>query len=290
MEVSMQVAVLGTGLLGSPVAERLHSTGHTVTVYNRTQQKMDGLRRLGLAAVTAARDAVRSADCILLLLSDAAAIRSVLFNQARHHLARRTIIQMGTIGPSESTAIQQEVTALNGEYCEAPVLGSVAEAHAGSLLLLFGGRRDQLTRWSDVLGSLSREPKYVGHVGKAAALKLALNQLIAAETAAFSLSLALIQQAHVDVDLFMDVLRASALFAPTFEKKLPRLLSRDYSRPNFSARHLLKDVRLILDTAKRSGLMTSGLEGVTPLISEVIDCGLADADYSAIFEAVRPQS
>jgi 3-hydroxyisobutyrate dehydrogenase len=285
----MQVAVLGTGLLGRPVAERLHATGHSVTVYNRTPYKTDRLKEFGLTVAASAREAVKSADCVLLLLADAAAIRAVLFSESRPSLAGRTIVQMGTIGPSESVALHNGITAAGGDYCEAPVLGSVAEAQAGSLLLMFGGTRDQLSRWSAVLCSLSRKPSYVGSVGKAAALKLALNQLIAAEIAAFSLSLGLVQQESVDVALFMEVLRGSALFAPTFEKKLPRLLNRDYGNPNFSVRHLLKDVRLMLDTAKMDGLRTGGLEGVIPLLSGVIDRGLADVDYSAIFEAVNPQ-
>ena len=154
--------------------------------------------------------------------------------------------------------------------------------------MLFGGTRDQLTRCDEVLGFLGHDLHYVGTVGKAAALKLALNQLIAAEMAAFSLSLALVQQEHVDVELFMAVLRKSALFAPTFDKKLPRLLSRDYSSPNFSVRHLVKDVHLFLDRARAMKVATSGLEGVIPLLSGAIDRGLAEVDYSAMFETVSP--
>ena len=136
-------------------------------------------------------------------------------------------------------------------WTELWVLGSVAEAQKGALLVLFGGTREQLTRCDEVLGSLGREPYYVGPVGKAAVLKLALNQLIAAEMAAFSLSLALVQQEHVDVELFMAVLRKSALFAPAFDKKLPRLLSRDYSSPNFSVQHLVKDVHFFWNEHER---------------------------------------
>ncbi len=286
----MHLAVLGTGLLGRPIAERLHHTGHSVTVYNRTRHKTTRLAELGIKVAASPREAVESSDCILLLLADAEAIRAVLWDQPTQLLAGRIIIQMGTIGPAQSLALQEDLAAAGGEYCEAPVLGSVAEAEGGSLLVLFGGTREQLTRCDEALGSLSREPHYVGTVGKAAALKLALNQLIAAETAAFSLSLALVEQEHVDVDLFMQVLRGSALFAPTFDKKLPRLLSREYGSPNFSVRHLLKDVHLVLEHATRHGLTTTGLEGVIPLLSGAIDRGLADDDYSAMFETVNPQS
>lgn len=64
-------------------------------------------------------------------------------------------------------------------------------------------------------------------------MKLALNQLIASLTVGFSTSLALLQRNNVDIDKFMDILRPSALYAPTFDKKLQRMLDREYSNPNF---------------------------------------------------------
>ena len=86
----------------------------------------------------------------------------------------------------------------------------------------------------------------------------------------------------------MAILRESALFAPTFEKKLPRLLTRDYQHPNFSIRHLLKDVELFLKEASGYELTTSSLEGIRPVLQRTIAQGLGEADYSAIFEVVNP--
>src|SRR6266498_3051571 len=99
----MHVAVLGTGLLGRAVAERLRATGHTVTVYNRTRARTEPLRAMGIQIAASEAEAMRDADCALLLLADAVAIRSVVLNAESHAaLAGRTIIQMGTIGPEES--------------------------------------------------------------------------------------------------------------------------------------------------------------------------------------------
>jgi 3-hydroxyisobutyrate dehydrogenase len=287
----MHVAVLGIGVLGRAVAERLKATGHAVTVYNRTAAKAEPLRSLGLTLTNSPEQAIRAADCTLLFLADAAAIESLVLRPAcRAALAGRTIIQMGTISPDESRAAHQAMTAAGSEYLEAPVLGSVGEAKAGTLLVMVGGTPEQLARWSPVLQSLSQEPRLVGPVGQAAMLKLALNQLIAAETAAFSLSLALIQRAQVPVDLFMSILKKSALFAPTFEKKLPRLEQRQYDQPNFSTRHLLKDVELFLATARERGLRTTGLHGVRDLLVDAIAHGHGDVDYSALYEELNPKA
>jgi 3-hydroxyisobutyrate dehydrogenase len=285
----MTITLLGTGLLGRAIAERLQSVGHTVTVYNRTTTKALPLQACGITVVTRPEQAIAQADCVVLMLADAAAIRAVLLTPASLAVLRgKTVIQMGTIAQEESLALQTEIEQVGGSYCEAPVLGSLAEAQAGTFLLMVGGTEEQFVEWGPLFRSLSREPRLIGPAGKAASLKLALNQLIAAEISAFALSLGMVQRAGVPIDIFMAILKASALFAPAFEKKLPRLLTRDYQQPNFSTRHLLKDVELFLREASRYTLTTSSLEGIRPVLERTIAQGLGDSDYSAIFEVVNP--
>lgn len=285
----MTLALLGTGLLGRAIAERLQSVGHSVTAYNRTTSKALPLQACGITVVTRPEQAIAQTDCVVLILADAAAIRAVLLTPASLAVLRgKTVIQMGTIAQEASLALQAEIERVGGSYCEAPVLGSLAEAQAGTLFVMVGGTEGQFVQWGPLFRSLSREPRLIGPVGKAASLKLALNQLIAAEMSAFALSLGLVQRAGVPVDTFMAILRESALFAPAFEKKLPRLLTRDYQRPNFSTRHLLKDVELFLKEASGYELTTSSLEGIRPVLQRTIAQGLGEADYSAIFEVVNP--
>jgi 3-hydroxyisobutyrate dehydrogenase len=285
----LTITVLGTGLLGRAIAERLQSVGHTVTVYNRTTTKALPLQACGITVVTRPEEAIAQADCVVLMLADAAAIRAVLLTPAALAVLRgKTVIQMGTIAPGESLALQAEIERVGGSYCEAPVLGSLAEAQAGTLLMMVGGTEGQFVQWAPLFRSLCREPRLIGPVGKAASLKLALNQLIVAEISAFALSLGLVQRAGVPVDTFMAILRESALFAPAFEKKLPRLLTRDYQHPNFPTRHLLKDMELFIREASGYALTTSSLEGIRPLLKRTIEQGLGDSDYSAIFEIINP--
>lgn len=290
MKPSLTIALLGTGLLGRAIAERLQAVGHTVIAYNRTATKALPLQARGIAVVGTPELAVAQAECVLLLLTDVAAIRSVLFSPAcSTALKGKMIVEMGTIGSHESLGIQRAVERCGGTYCEAPVLGSVAEAKAGTLFVMVGGTEEQFARLNPLFRSLGREPRLVGPVGKAAALKLALNHLIAAETSAFALSLGLIQRSGVSVDTFMAILRESALFAPTFDKKLPRLLKRDYHQPNFSTRHLLKDVVLCSNEAAGCGLTTSTLEGLRSILESTIAQGLGELDYSALYERINPE-
>jgi 3-hydroxyisobutyrate dehydrogenase len=290
MTPPVAIALLGTGLLGRAIGERLQAVGHSVIAYNRTIAKALPLQSNGITVVTTPEQAIAQADCVLLLLADAAAIRSVLLSSnALAALHGKTVIQMGTIASDESLAFQRAVAQAGGSYCEAPVLGSLAEATAGTLLVMVGGTQAQFDRWTPMLCSLSREPRLVGPVGSAASLKLALNHLIAAEISAFALSLGLVQRAGVPVETFMGILKQSALYAPAFEKKLPRLLKRDYHHPNFSTQHLLKDLDLFVKEASAHGLVTSAVEGIRPVFERTIAQGLGDVDYSAIYEIVNPR-
>lgn len=283
------IAFLGTGLMGQPMAERLLAAGHAVVVYNRTEEKAAQLRSKGAVVAEQPDEAIRSAECVILMLADAQAIRQVLLSESsRNALRGRTVIQMGTIGLRESEGIQQDVVAAGAEYLEAPVLGSLPEARAGNLIVMVGGSPDQFERWSGLLQCFGSTPRRIGPVAQAAATKLALNQLIASLTAAFVLSIALVQRAQVPVDTFMAILRESALYAPAFDKRLLRLLHRDYGNPNFPTRHLLKDVNLFLAEAGDLGLETSTLKGVRHVLEQAVEKGWGDADYAALFDVVNP--
>lgn len=287
----MHIGFLGAGLLGRPMAERLQAAGHQVTVYNRTKEKVADLPKAGLAVAATPDEAIRAGDGVILMLADAPAICTLLFVSAsKAAIKGRTVIQMGTIGSGESRAIQRAVQAAGGDYFEAPVLGSIAEAKTQRLLVMVGGTPEQFARWAGLLKSFGPELRLIGPVGKAAALKLALNQLIAAEIAAFSLSLGLVQREDIPVETFMAILKQSALFAPAFEKKLPRLLARDHANPNFSTKNLLKDLDLFLDEAKGLGLDPGCAFGARRLLQQTIDLGLADLDYSAVHSLVNPSN
>ncbi|WP_066380004.1 MULTISPECIES: NAD(P)-dependent oxidoreductase [unclassified Anabaena] len=284
----MKVAFLGTGLMGLPMAQRLIEANIQVVAYNRTPEKLAPLQAAGAEVVTHPRYAIRDAECVILMLTNAAAIYHVLLSDTSWRtLEGRTIIQMGTITPSQSQEIRDSVIGGGGEYMEAPVLGSIPEAKAGKLKVMVGAKPEQYQRYLDLLKNFDPEPVLIGPVGTAAALKLALNQLIASLTTSFALSLAFVQHQGVDVDLFMQVLRDSALYAPTFDKKLSRMLSGDYSNPNFPTKHLLKDTDLFISEAQSLGLDLSTIETVQKILQTAMKVSFANDDYSALFSVIK---
>jgi 3-hydroxyisobutyrate dehydrogenase len=284
----MQVTVLGTGLLGGEIAIRLKDQGFAVSAWNRTAQKAAPLATVGIRLPETAAGAIADAELVLLLLADANAIEATLFaTDSLPDLAGRTVVQMGTIAPLESQALSERVAAAGGAYLEAPVLGSLPEARAGKLLVMAGGDAALYRRCLPVLEALSQEPRHIGGVGQAAALKLAMNQLIAGLTASFALSLGLVRKAGLDVEQFMGMLRGSALYAPTFDKKLDKYLQHDYASANFPLKHLLKDVRLMQSVMGEAGIDTGLLEAVAAAAERGIAAGYGDMDYSALYEALN---
>jgi len=284
----MDTGFIGTGLMGRPMAQRLLEAGHQVIVYNRTREKAEPLADKGARIADTPQEAIEAGRAVVLMLTDAAAVKDVLLTEpSREGLAGKTVIQMSTIAPCESRAIMNEVLKAGADYFESPVLGSTPQAAAGELILMVGATTEQYDAWLDVLSVFGPDPVHVGQVGEGAAMKLCMNQFIATLVAGFSLSAAFAKSRGLSLDTFMDIIRRSALFAPTLEGKYDRIKRGDYgAEVHFPAKHLLKDVDLFLDTAKDAGVDPSVLKGARAYIEKAIAEGHADHDYSSMFEGV----
>jgi 3-hydroxyisobutyrate dehydrogenase len=283
---TMNIAIIGIGLMGQALGERLLEQQQSLTIYNRSPDKILELQQRGASVATSAQQAIVENDMCCLFLSDANAINAVLDDLEPADFNGKTIIQMGTIAPDESRALAQRIHAVGGHYLECPVLGSLPEARTGTLILMAAGQRTVFDAALPLLTLISNDPQYFGEVGQGSTVKLAMNQLIAGLTASFALSLALVEKEGVDVEQFMSVVRNSALYAPTFDKKLDRMLERQFDNPNFPTKHLAKDTQLFLKVAQQLNLETCALAGIDQLITKTLEQGLANTDYSALFSAV----
>ena len=276
------VAVLGTGLLGTAIATRLLEQGLNVHVWNRNPSRIVPLVEKGATAIDDLGEAAGNDRVLIFVLRDGTATASVI--ETVGELQGSTVIPMGTMGVEESRKLATQVADQGGRYLEAPVLGSKPQALSGSLLVMAGGEATVFEAQQPLLSHLSQKPLLVGPVGSGAATKLALNQLIASLTHSFSLSLQLIQKAGVPVETFMAILRPSALYAPTFDKKLQRMLDHKYADPNFSTALLRKDLRLFLEEATTAGLQDQGLTGLLSLLEQAKGTELDEQDYCALHE------
>ena len=282
----MNIALIGTGLMGQALVEHLLAVGQSVTVYNRTAEKVTDLLQNGAFVANTAQEALMNSEICILMLSDSEAIHAVLDSIEYRAFKDKLIIQMGTIAPNESRSINHYINKRQGRYLECPVLGSLPEARSGSLILMAGGSDDDYKTALPLLEIIGKNPRHIGDIGQGATVKLAMNQLIAGLTSSFALSLALVEKEGIETEQFMSIVRDSALYAPTFDKKLDRMLSRDFTHPNFPTKHLAKDTRLFLSVAQQLNLETCALEGISELLDKTLAQGLADTDYSAIMAGI----
>ncbi len=275
------IALLGTGLLGTAIAQRLLGQGHQLRVWNRTPAKTAGLVDAGASLIGALKGAARGCDTVITVLRDGPCSAEVIAELGE--LDGAVLMGMGTMGIGESRGLERQVQQQGGAYLEAPVLGSKPEALKGTLLVMAGGNEATFLRQQPLLADLSLEPRLMGPMGSGMASKLALNQLIASLTHGFSVALRLIQAADVPAKDFMEVLRPSAVYAPTYDKKLERMLSGHYSNPNFSTALLRKDLALFLRESESLGVNAAGLSSLLGLLDQA-NSALDELDYCAMHQ------
>ncbi|EGV50277.1 NAD(P)-dependent oxidoreductase [Candidatus Endoriftia persephone] len=285
----MKITLIGLGLMGKPIAQRLIQCGHELVAWNRSQVAYGQVQAKGIPVESDLTAAIAQGEAVLLTLSDAAAIRATLLQPSSlSGLAGKVVVQMGTIAPNQSREIASAVEAVGGHYLEAPVLGSIPEARSGNLIVMAGGDAEIYQQMLLLLRCLGKQVQRIGEVGQGAAMKLAMNQLIASLTSAFSLSLGLVRAEGIDVEQFMGLLRESALYAPTFDKKLAKMLSHDYANPNFPLKHLIKDVDLFSRVVDELGIDAQLPQTMLRVFGEAQAAGHGEDDYSSLYEAINP--
>lgn len=282
------IALLGTGRLGAAIGHRLLEVGMCLKVWNRDPDRCRSLVSAGALHCDSPAETLLDADTVVTVLRDGPVTSAVV--QCLGPLQGRTVIPMGTMGISESMRLSQDVKAQGGCYLEAPVLGSRPEAQKGTLLVMAGGDPEVFELQRPLLQQLGSDPLHMGEVGTGAAAKLALNQLIASLTHGYSLALRLVQASGLEVERFMEVLRPSALYAPTVDKKLGRMLTEHYGDPNFSTSLLRKDLNLFLQESRRAGVDASALEGLALLLQRAEGTDLDAGDYSALHALTKINS
>jgi len=279
----MKVSLWGAGLLGKPILIKLSEFYSDLIVSNRTYEKVQDIQKKGIK-VLSFEESLKESDTIILVLTDYKAIEENLLKK-KELLLNKTIIQMGTILPDESKSLSKEVFYYGGSYIEAPVLGSGREAEKGKLIIMVSGLVNE--NISTLLSYLGKIYYISEEIGKASVLKLSLNQLIASLTSAFSYSLSIILKENIDINTFMDILRNSSLYAPTFDKKLNKMLENDFSNPNFPLKHLLKDVQLIKKVGNNLNLNNEIINSVEKILEKAIDLNYSDEDYSSLFKVIK---
>jgi 3-hydroxyisobutyrate dehydrogenase len=281
----MRVAVLGTGIMGGPIARRLADAGHDVRAWNRTLERAEGL---GAEAAATPAEAVADAELLVTMLADGPTVDAVMREAAPAAVPGAVWAQTSTVG-AEWT---QRLAALAAEaglvYVDAPVLGTRAPAEQGQLVVLLAGPEDARVTCTAVLPAIARKLVSLGdEVGSASALKLVLNHWIlnslenVAETVAFA------QALGVEPERFLESIAGGGMDMPYAHMKTEVILSGKLDEPSFTLRLAAKDVELILDAASSAGVDLALARASLARMSQAIELGHGDEDMAATYYATR---
>ena len=279
----MKIAVLGTGLMGAPMARRLAEAGHDVSTWNRTRVKADGL---GTSVKDSPREALKGADVVVTMLADGPTVEEVVVDDL--DAARGAVwAQTSTVGIDWTKRLARLAYEHGLVYVDAPVLGTRGPAEQGQLVVLLAGPEEGRAVCEQVLPAISRKQVWLGEeVGSASALKLVLNHWILNTVENVGETVALAQSLGVDPRQFLESITGGNMDMPYAHLKTDAILGGNLE-PSFTLRLAEKDVGLILEAAQEAGIEL-GLAPVThERMRRAIDLGHADEDMAATYYSTR---
>lgn len=287
----MKIALLGTGIMGAPIARNLKRAGHQVHVWNRTRGKADVLLKDGITVAASSIEAATGADCVLLMLSTGAVCDEVLFGTSPEPgVVSRikpggVVLVMSSIPVDSAQKQARRLEALGIRYVDAPVSGGELGAINATLSIMAGGSDDDIQRLRSVFAALGRLT-HVGPVGSGQLAKLA-NQLIVGVTiGAVAEALLMSEAGGANAAAVREALLGGFADSTILKQHGERMLSRHFV-PGARAEVQLKDLRTGLAQAAEYGCDLPFLSLAERLFSQMCASERAFLDHSALFLELR---
>jgi len=241
---SPQVAFLGLGAMGRPMARNLARAGYAVRAWNRTARAFDDLRASGVEIRSEPEQAVSGAQAVFMCVLDDKASRAVVARVLPHLTAGAVILDHSTIGVSTARDLARRAASRGVSYLDAPVSGGVSGAEQGTLTIFVGGDAGALRQVEPLLRVVGERIYHMGPSGAGQAAKLVNQLLTAVHQAAAVEALVLAQRAGLDLERLVDALQASYGQSRMLLRTLPVLLEEKFDSP-FTVGLLRKDLMLV---------------------------------------------
>ncbi len=278
------IAFLGTGLMGAPMARNLLAAGFDVTVWNRSPEKAQALVQHGATVASSPRDAVKDAEIVIVILSDGAAVHSLLSDQgvAAAMASGALLIDMSSTKPEEARA-EASLLANHGlRHLDAPVSGGTRGAAAATLAIMVGGDETVFTDALPVLSVLGR-PVRVGPTGSGQLAKLANQAIVGVTIATIAEAMLLVDRGGADPAAIRDALMGGFADSVILQQHGARMTTQDFT-PGATAATQLKDLNNAMDEAAALGLSLPLTEQIQGRYRRLVhDLEGADLDHSGIY-------
>jgi 3-hydroxyisobutyrate dehydrogenase-like beta-hydroxyacid dehydrogenase len=280
------VAFIGTGLMGKPMAMNILRKGFPLIVYNRSKDKTKELVENGAQLANTPRDAAERSDIVITMVSNIEAVDEVLSGKDGIISAlndKKIYINTSTITPDASREFEKIVKTTGAKMLEAPVVGTTTVAEKGELTIIVGGDPRVLDDVREILHAFGKFIFHTGEIGSACGMKLVVNHFIAGMIALLAEGLQLSNKLGIDPSVFSNVINTSAVKSPVYDVRAPKMMARDYTT-QFSTKLLIKDLNYITRTAEKVGAIMPVHSLVRDLYSLIASRGYNDKDFSVIYE------
>jgi 3-hydroxyisobutyrate dehydrogenase len=275
--ITPRVALLGTGIIGRGMAVNIVKAGLSLSVWNRTPGKADGL---GATVADSPAAAAQGADVVVTILSDAAVVEQVIREAAP---APGTVwLQQATVGVDGCARLAKVADELGLVYVDAPVLGTKGPAEAGQLTILASGPEDARATVEPVLDAIGAKTVWLGAAGQGSRLKLVANSWVLTIVEGVAESLVLARALGLDPQSFLDVVKGGAVDAPYVQLKGAAMLggTLDAQFPLWGA---AKDARLIEEAAREAGVELAIIAAARKHFERAMADGHGDLDMAATY-------
>lgn len=280
------VGLIGVGLLGTALAERMLQAGIAVAGFDPSAERRDILRQLGGEPLASAEAVAQNCRRLVVCLPNSHLVREVIEPLFSRLQSGFLLIDATTGDPNHTLAMAERAQQHGGGWVDAAVVGSSEQTRQGEALLLAGGLPADVAAALPILHSWSGLVRHVGGCGAGARMKLIVNLVLGLNRAALAEGLALAEASGVDPAVALEVLQAGPAASRIMQAKGPKMLARDYAPQAKLAQHA-KDLTLIRELAQRAGAAVPLTEVHEDLLRRAIALGWGDADNSALIEVYR---
>lgn len=266
------------------MAGNLIRAGHEVTVWNRTAAKAQAIQdELGGRVAISPAEAATDSQIVWICVSDTEAVeRVVLAEDGILGVARPGLLvaDSSTISPAASRALAQRVEQRGGAWVDCPVTGSKNGAETGQLIFIAGGTSEAVAKLDPLFQVMGQRVFHVGGNGMGLSAKLAMNLNVALIYEGLAEGLVLAEKAGVTRAQMLQIIAATMLRSGVSDYKGPFIERGDFA-PNFPLRLMLKDIHLMLDSARELRVKLPALETVEEVYAVAAEEDLGEADYAA---------
>ena len=286
-----KIALLGTGLMGAPMARNLCQAGMHTTVWNRTIAKAEPLVAFGANVAKTAAEAVAGTDIVISMLSDGPTGVLVQSDpELRAALRGGAIwVEMGSIKPEEARAAALSLEELGVHYVDAPVSGGTKGAEEASLAIMAGGAAEEFANVTAALSAMGR-PVHVGPVGAGQLAKLANQAIVGITIAAVAEAMLMLQNGGADPAAVRAALKGGFADSTILQLHGARMTTGDFT-PGGLCTLQLKDLNNAVLEAESFGLILPTLINTRDRFQRLVtELDGAELDHSALYLELRDQN